>query len=50
MRWRGPAAIVNDRPILSLERILYKDYDRKCSVEKKKILAVSLKELGAKTN
>jgi hypothetical protein len=49
MRWRGPAAIVNDRPILSSERILYKDYDRRCSIEKK-ILAVSLKELGAKTN
>jgi hypothetical protein len=28
MRWQGPAAIVNDRPILSLERMLYKDYDQ----------------------
>jgi hypothetical protein len=36
MRWRGPAAIVNDRPIFSSERMLYKDYDRGCSVEKKK--------------
>jgi hypothetical protein len=35
MRWRGPAAIVNDRLILSSERMLYKDYDRKCSIEKK---------------
>jgi hypothetical protein len=51
MRWRGPAAIVNDKIILSSERILYvfKDYDRRSSTEKK-ILAVSLKGLGAKTN
>jgi hypothetical protein len=34
MRWRGPAAIVNDRPILSLERMLCKDYDCRCSIEK----------------
>jgi hypothetical protein len=32
--WRGPAAIVNDRHILSSEGILNKNYDRKCSVEK----------------
>jgi hypothetical protein len=49
MRWQGPAAIVNDRPILSSERKLYKDYARRCSIEKK-ILAVSLKGLGGKTN
>jgi hypothetical protein len=49
MRWREPAAIVNDRPILSSERMLYKDYDRRCSVGKK-ILAVGLKGLVAKTN
>jgi hypothetical protein len=49
MRWRGPAAIVNDRPILSSERMLYKDYDLRCSFEKK-IMAVSLKELVAKMN
>jgi hypothetical protein len=30
-----PAKIVNDRPILSSERMLHKDYDLKCSVEKK---------------
>jgi hypothetical protein len=36
MCWWGPAAIANDRPILSSERMLYKDYDRRCSVEKKK--------------
>jgi hypothetical protein len=35
MRWRGPASIVNDSPILSSERMLHKDYDRKCSVGKK---------------
>jgi hypothetical protein len=34
MRWRGPAAIVNDRHIFSSERILCKNYDRKGSVEK----------------
>jgi hypothetical protein len=49
MRWRGPATVVNDRSILSSERMLYKNYDRRCSVEKK-ILALSLKGLGAKTN
>jgi hypothetical protein len=49
MRWRGPAAIVNDTPILSSERRLYKDYDRRSSIEKK-ILTGSLKGLGAKTN
>jgi hypothetical protein len=49
MRWRGPAAFVNDKPILSLERILHKDYDRRCSIGKKIILAVSLERLGAKS-
>jgi hypothetical protein len=48
MRWRRPAAIVSYRLILSSERMLYKDYDYRCSIEKK-ILAVSLKGLGAKT-
>jgi hypothetical protein len=38
MRWRGPTAIINDRPIISSGRII-----------EKKILAVSLKGLGAKT-
>jgi hypothetical protein len=49
MRWRGPAAIVNNRPILSSERMLYKDYDHRCSIERKNILAINLKGLGAKT-
>jgi hypothetical protein len=34
MRWRGPAAIVNYKPILSSERC-YIDYDRRSSIEKK---------------
>jgi hypothetical protein len=33
----GPLAVVYDRPILSSERMLHKDYDRKGSVAKKKI-------------
>jgi hypothetical protein len=37
MRWRGPAVIVNDGPTPSSERMLYKDYDRKCSIGKKEI-------------
>jgi hypothetical protein len=50
MHWRGTAAIINDKPILSSERMLRKDYDRRCSIEKRKILAVSIKGLGAKAN
>jgi hypothetical protein len=42
-------AIVNDRPILSSERMLHKDYNRRFSVGKK-ILVVILKGLVAKTN
>jgi hypothetical protein len=49
MRWRGLAAIANDRLIFSSERMLYKDYDRRCSIEKK-YLNVGLKGLRAKTN
>jgi hypothetical protein len=45
----SPASIVNDRPILSSKRMLYKDYDRMCSIEKN-IQAVGLKVLGANTN
>jgi hypothetical protein len=40
--------IHKDKPILSSERLLHKNYGRKGSVEKKS-LVVSLKELGAKT-
>jgi hypothetical protein len=50
MRWRRSAAIVNYKPTLSSERMLYKDYDRRCSIKKKEIVAVSLKGLGAKKN
>jgi hypothetical protein len=42
-----PAAIVNDRPIFSSERI--KDYNRSVQL-KKKILVVVLKRIGAKKN
>jgi hypothetical protein len=35
LRWRVSATIAIDRPILSSERMLHKDYDRKCSVGKK---------------
>jgi hypothetical protein len=49
MRWRGPAAIVNDRPIFPSERMLVKDYNLKYSFEKK-LLVVGLKGLAAKKN
>jgi hypothetical protein len=39
LRWRKPAAIVNDRPIHSSERMSHKDYDIKCSIENKKVIA-----------
>jgi hypothetical protein len=39
----------HDRLILSSERMLHKDYKRKCSVEEKS-LVLSLKGLGAKKN
>jgi hypothetical protein len=32
--WRGPAANLKGRLILSSERMLHKDHNRKCSVEK----------------
>jgi hypothetical protein len=38
-----------DRSILSSERMLHEDYDRKFSVDKK-LLVVSFKGLVAKTN
>jgi hypothetical protein len=38
-----------DKPILSSERMLHKEYDRKGSV-KKITLVVKFKGLGAKTN
>jgi hypothetical protein len=34
LRWRGPAAIANDIPIISSERVLRKDYNRNCWVGK----------------
>jgi hypothetical protein len=48
MRWRGSAAIANDRPIISSERILR---TMTAGIQlRKNILAVSLKGLGVKTN
>jgi hypothetical protein len=41
--------MVNDRPMLSSERMLHKDYASKYSVEKK-ILVMSVKGLVAKIN
>jgi hypothetical protein len=49
LRWRVSVATANDRSILSSERMLRKDYDRKCLVEKK-LLVVILKGLVTKTN
>jgi hypothetical protein len=34
LRWRGSAAIVIDSPVLSLERMLHKEFNRKGSVQK----------------
>jgi hypothetical protein len=48
MSWQRAATIVNDKPILSSERMLHKDYDRRGSIKKKN--SVSLKGLGVKTN
>jgi hypothetical protein len=47
LRYRGPAEIIKDRSILSSERMLRKDYESKCSVDK--VLVVGLKGLIAKT-
>jgi hypothetical protein len=45
-----PSIFIRDNLIFSSERMLHKDYYRKCSVEEKTSLVVSLKGLGAKTN
>jgi hypothetical protein len=46
-----PSISIRDNPILSSERMLYKDYYRKGSVEKKKkVSGRGLKGLDAKTN
>jgi hypothetical protein len=41
---------LREKPILSLERMLHKDCERKGSVAKKKSLVVILKGLGPKAN
>jgi hypothetical protein len=46
---RKPSLFIRDKPILSSERMLHKDYYRKGSVEKKS-LVVLLKGLGAEMN
>jgi hypothetical protein len=43
------ATIVNNRPIISSEKLLRKDYDRKGTI-KRKSLVDSLNGLGAKMN
>jgi hypothetical protein len=45
-----PNIFIRDKPIFSAVSMLRKDYYRKGSIEKKKILVVSLKGLDAKTN
>jgi hypothetical protein len=47
--WHRPSLFIRDKPILSSERMLNKDYDRKGSVAKTS-LVVSLKGHGVKTN
>jgi hypothetical protein len=44
-----PCIFIEDKPVLSSERMLHKDYNRRGSVEKK-YLVVRLKGLDAKTN
>jgi hypothetical protein len=48
--WQRRNLFIRDKPILSSENMLHKEYDRKGSVEKENPLLVSLKGLGAKTN
>jgi hypothetical protein len=45
-----PSIFITDKPIISSERMLCKEYNHKGSVAKKKSLVLSLKGLGAKTN
>jgi hypothetical protein len=48
--WQRPSLFIRDKPILSSERMLLKDYNHIDSVSKKeKSLVVSLKELGTMT-
>jgi hypothetical protein len=44
-----PSIFIRDKPVLSSERMLHKEYDRKVPVEKLTLI-VNLKGLGAKTN
>jgi hypothetical protein len=47
---RNRNLFIRDKPILSSERMLHKDYDRMSSVPELKILIMSLKGLAAKTD
>jgi hypothetical protein len=33
--WQRPSIFIREKPILTIERMLHKDYDRKSSVEEK---------------
>jgi hypothetical protein len=41
---------IRNKPILSSERMLHKDYDHEGSVEKKRSLIMSFEGLGTKMN
>jgi hypothetical protein len=43
-----PSIFIRSKPIFSSERMLHKDYDRKCAVDK--IFLLGLKGLDTKTN
>jgi hypothetical protein len=47
--WQRRSLFIRGKPILSSEKLIYKDYERKVSVGKK-TLVVNLKGLGVKTN
>jgi hypothetical protein len=45
-----PCICIREKPVLSSERMLHKDYDHKGSAAKIKSLVVILKRLGDKKN
>jgi hypothetical protein len=47
---KGPSIFIGDKPILSSERKLHKEYDARVQLQKKTTLDVILKGLGDKTN
>jgi hypothetical protein len=48
LSWRGPAAIVNNGSVLSSERMLQKDYNRKCWVKKRQYWSWVSRSLAAR--